>query len=286
MNYKIQYDPSSRKFRCPECGQKTFVKFIDADGNYFEDIYGTCDRKNNCNYSKRPIKVNHLKPILYQTLEMSIFPHQIYIKTLKNYQKNSLFKILNKKYSKEIIKSVFKKYCVGTSNKWGYSPIFWQKDLNGNIRSGKIIVYNINTTKRIKKPRPKMTWAHSEAKLKDFNLGQVLFGCHLIKGDETSIYCLVESEKTAIVCACEFPDYIWLATGGSQNFKKEMLLPLKGKKVMVYPDIDQHENWTKKAKELRNALGINFSISSFVKIETKILDSEIYSDLADLILLQ
>lgn len=47
---------------------------------------------------------------------------------------------------------------------------------------------------------------------------------------------LVESEKTAVICAGLMPRFLWLATGG-KSMINERLLVLKGRKVVAFPDI-------------------------------------------------
>ncbi|HLF51063.1 DUF6371 domain-containing protein [Flavobacterium sp.] len=55
--FKYSLDKSSKKFLCPSCTQKTFVKYIEAEtGNYLTDDFGKCDREQNCNYHKAPPK--------------------------------------------------------------------------------------------------------------------------------------------------------------------------------------------------------------------------------------
>lgn len=55
--YKYTLDKSSKKFVCPNCHQKTFVKYIDIETqNYLVDDFGKCDRLTNCNYHKAPPK--------------------------------------------------------------------------------------------------------------------------------------------------------------------------------------------------------------------------------------
>lgn len=45
------------KFICPNCHQKTFVKYIDIETQaYLADDFGRCDRDQNCNYHKAPPK--------------------------------------------------------------------------------------------------------------------------------------------------------------------------------------------------------------------------------------
>lgn len=55
--YRYTFDKGSKKFICPNCSKKTFVKFIDTGtGNYLPDDFGKCDREKNCRYFKAPPK--------------------------------------------------------------------------------------------------------------------------------------------------------------------------------------------------------------------------------------
>lgn len=55
--FKYTLDKGSKKFLCPNCTKKTFVKYIETDtGNYLTDDFGKCDREQNCNYHKAPPK--------------------------------------------------------------------------------------------------------------------------------------------------------------------------------------------------------------------------------------
>jgi len=48
-------DKSSRKFICPSCGKKRFVKFVDIQtGEYLEGVHGKCDRSDSCGYTSYP----------------------------------------------------------------------------------------------------------------------------------------------------------------------------------------------------------------------------------------
>lgn len=49
-SYRYILDKSSRKFPCPVCLKKTFVKYIESEtGEYIVGNFGKCDREANCN---------------------------------------------------------------------------------------------------------------------------------------------------------------------------------------------------------------------------------------------
>ena len=55
--YKYTLDAGSKKFVCPNCHKKRFVRYLDTTtDNYLSDDYGRCDREQNCGYHKAPPK--------------------------------------------------------------------------------------------------------------------------------------------------------------------------------------------------------------------------------------
>jgi hypothetical protein len=55
--FKYTLDKGSKKYLCPNCTKKTFVKYVETDtGNYLTDDFGKCDREQNCKYQKAPPK--------------------------------------------------------------------------------------------------------------------------------------------------------------------------------------------------------------------------------------
>ena len=142
---------------------------------------------------------------------------------------------------------MFEMYRIGTSSKWGGAAVFWQIDINGQVRTGKVMCYNAETGHRVKGPQAFVSWAHSELKLHDFRLKQCLFGEHLLKNSSSPVM-LVESEKTAVVMSHFIPDYIWLATGGKNGcFNSEAMQVLKGREVTLIPDLGATEQWNAKS---------------------------------------
>ena len=80
-----------------------------------------------------------------------------------------------------------------------------------------------------------------------------LFGLHLIDtcGRQATVN-IVESEKTALLMAIAYGNHqlnVWMACGGIQNLKREMLAPIinRRRRIILYPDRDGIEKWQQKA---------------------------------------
>ena len=161
------------------------------------------------------------------------------------------------------------RYRLGASKEGGV--IFWEIDQQHQVRTGKIMYY-LPDCHRDKQHPP--TWVHSllQGNLPTgFTLQHCLFGLHLlghtdstdttdinsfnscnswskeesvssvksVVKNKTSVVCIVESEKTAVICSVLFPDALWLSCGGLQMFKSQLLEPLVHHKVILFPDTDE-----------------------------------------------
>ena len=290
MNYRYSLDKSSRKFVCPDCRKKRLVKFVDNEGDYLPSEFGRCDRIVKCGYFKKPSSDDDSAslPVTIPPKAPSPPSHiekEIFEASLDGYERNNLFQFLIKSYDVSTVESTFLKYNVGTANYWPGSTVFWQMDVNGKLRSGKVMQYDVANGKRIKNPKPLITWVHSILKINDFNLYQVLFGEHLIlESNEDDVICLVESEKTAIICAIECPQFIWVATGSVQMFKSESMYSLKDRKIIVFPDMDSHEIWAKKADEISLELKTKIYVSDFMLNAAICVNRNKGLDLADILI--
>lgn len=72
------------------------------------------------------------------------------------------------------------------------------------------------------------------------------FGEHLASKYPDRNICIVESEKTALIMAVKFPQFVWIATGGKgllRSLSKKTFLQTRG--VIVFPDIDGAKEWGK-----------------------------------------
>ena len=83
--FKYHFDKSSKKFNCPQCGKKTFVKYVDIEtGHYADERYGKCDRKNKCDYMLYPndytiVNYNYIAPFMLSTLFFVLYLLILYI---------------------------------------------------------------------------------------------------------------------------------------------------------------------------------------------------------------
>jgi hypothetical protein len=150
------------------------------------------------------------------------------------------------------------RYFIGTSKHWNGATVFWQIDKNGKIRTGKIMLYNSETGRRVKEPFNQISWVHTAVKLSDYKLKQCFFGEHLLKDNNMPV-AIVESEKTAIIASVYLPQFIWLAAGGSEGLSEEKFRVLQGHNVVLYPDLNCFDKWEKKAYELSHIDRISIS---------------------------
>lgn len=282
---KYQFDKSSKKFICPSCNKKRFVRYIDsATNDYLDPVFGKCDRETSCGYTNKPNNLiatpyfnnaiplakplNHSKIVCFHTKE-------VLQSSLRKYCNNNFYLFLMTLFSEDEIQNVFQQYKIGTSKNWNGATVFWQIDNQHNIRAGKIILFDLKSCKRVKHPYPHITWVHSKLKMEHFDLKQCLFGLHL-SGSNNKI-AIVESEKTATIMALFMPEYTWLATGSKQNFKIGILEPIKDREIIVFPDKSEFNDWHEKATQL-NQLGFQITVSEYVEKT----DCEIGTDLADI----
>ncbi len=279
--YKYSLDRSSKKFICPKCNKKTFVKYIETEtGNYLNDTFGRCDRESSCSYQCTPKGEfkNSFEVVNIPPNEPSFHNYNLVSQSGRNYKQNNFVQFLKTIFSETEVKKAILKYLIGTSKHWNGANIFWQIDNNENVRHGKIMLVNSETGKRIKDNNGKglINSVRSVLKLKNFNLNQCLFGLHLINETNQKTIALVEGEKTAVIMSVFKPQYTWLATGGKHGLKYEFLQPIKQYKIIAFPDKSEYSDWLQKSIEL-NGFGFNIVVSDWLE-QT---DYEYGTDLAD-----
>lgn len=204
--------------------------------------------------------------------------------TLHGYNLNNLYIFLRSKFGAEEAEQLMKTYRVGTSKHWPGSCVFWQTDIDGNVRTGKVMLYDAETGKRVKQPFNHVTWVHSLLKLPGYNLRQCFFGEYLLPRNRGKPVAIVESEKTAIVASYYLPEYAWLATGGKHGcFNAEVLRVLRGRQVTMFPDLGATQQWQDKLPMLKS-LGIEANIFNFLEESASDDERTAGLDIADYLL--
>jgi len=286
MSYRYQLDKTSKKTVCPKCGKRRFVRYIDMQENtYLPEKYGRCDRQDNCGYHLNPYSDNYGKdkagyeaiiipsPIVTGAVPVSFMDDATAMKSLKNYGQNYFILYLKSLFPDDLVEQLVQAYEIGTSKHWEGSTVFWQKDISGKYRTGKIMLYDPLTGKRVKKPFNHISWAHSAMKLTDFHLTQCYFGEHLLVKEPEKPIAIVESEKTAIIASAYYPEYIWLGTGGTNGCRWHQYsvgMVLKNRDVFLFPDLSidgkAFFDWKEKAEKLSRLIpSSNFYVSELLE---------------------
>ena len=259
---------------CPQCEKKTFVLYIDnTTGNPLHPTVGKCDRSVNCAYHYAPkdffkdnnIPFDNKKPYAPHTQpapkpQPSYIDRKLMERTLTGYDNNQLVQFLSSIVGDEAARQAADKYKIGTTRSGG--TVFWEIDLHGKVRTGKIIVYGGDGHRR-KDVTPPVQWVHSILKLPNFCLGQCLFAEHLL-ADRSKPIAIVESEKTSLIASCYFPDFIWLASGGCEGLNADKCRILAGRRVILFPDAKCFDKWSAKALELSKTCRCDIFVSRLI----------------------
>lgn len=280
MNYRYILEKykegGSTRHECPQCGKKKcFTRYVCAEtGEYLDERCGKCDHECSCGYhytpkqyfadhpllrgkatgsscnetDRKPLSVScelsvstvprlkspapqPLSTLPWHLVERSCSRHSLFVRWL-----TAILPTENQ------LQQVCRDYYIGATRESGV--IFWQIDEQMRVRTGKIMHYTANGHRT-----GMLTWTHAILKKQhqlpeSWTLTQCLFGEHLLSRSQATV-CLVESEKTAVVCAAFYPQFLWLATGGCKQLSVEKLKVLRGRKVVVYPDAGELDDWTR-----------------------------------------
>ena len=140
-------------------------------------------------------------------------------------RKCPLFRWMCTLFPEDRVREVWKMYNVTTDSQ--QNAVFWYADSTGRIAFDKRIAYKEDGH------RDKNHFPPREYRTADGFTARPYFGAHLVKeGEEVNI---VESEKTALACAC-YLGGTWLACGGKNNLKDVA-------NAKLYPDYDARQEW-------------------------------------------
>lgn len=319
--YLQPYTGKDSRKTCPKCGKShSFTLYLDGEtGQPIHPTVGICNHRNSCgysysprqffidnpqlrnsvNYSQRPTGIvapftpimpeppqqpqpAGLIPIEY--VDRSMSTGSDFVQFLKN-----RFATING--SSQSIDEVCNSYRLGATRNG--DVIFWQIDIHGNVRTGKIMRYDPATGKRVHAGGA-INWVHNLLKKDgtlpaDFNLVQSFFGEHLLSAYPKKTIAIVESEKTAIIASLFMPEYVWLAAGNINGLNIEKSKVLKDRSVILYPDLSKElptrptafELWSRKAAEIRRTYGCKIIVSDYLEKIASDEEKENGLDIAD-----
>lgn len=303
MNHRFHLEPYkgiASRHSCPQCEQKRcFTRYIDSEGEVrFPGYVGRCDREQKCGYHCTPKDYFEQNPESVQSITdyrpsvqptatpkpTSYIAPDIVRKSMAHYPSNKLFRFLVSKFGESATVELMIRYRVGTAGHWNGATVFWQTDFAGNVRTGKIMLYNPETGRRVKEPHNHITWVHSLLGGENFNLHQCFFGEHLLRSQVAKAVAIVESEKTALIASHYLPSFSWIASGGKNGcFRQENLSVLKNRKVILFPDLGATESWREKLP-LFKRLGIDAKLFDYLERNASEKQKQEGYDIADFLL--
>lgn len=323
-NYKQQ------KHKCPTCSKKSFVRYVDVRTMaYLPCLYGKCDHESKCGYQLSPYIDGYALQIKNDEIEKgSSFPIQrisniivkrsatympefIFKATLKNYKRNTFVENLRSKTAFPMaiddINKVIALYYLGTVSK-GYlssGTTFPFIDINNNIRGIQVKTFDDrNHTLKTGNIHSILSRHYGDNKppwlieyLKNEGFFNCLFGEHLLSKHPSNVVALVEAPKTAIYGTLYFgfPDnssnLLWLAVYNLSSLTYEKCKVLKGRDVILFPDLskkgDAYSKWKEKAQYFNDVMpDTNFVVSDLLEKYASENDRFRGGDLADFLIQQ
>jgi hypothetical protein len=312
-----KYTGMRTRYTCPSCSAKrVFVRYVNEYGEYLADNVGRCNREAKCGYHYPPRQYFADNPDLAKdhNLDQSSRPkhrpieppkkvkptfhsRKLLESTLGRHDQNPFVRFLFNLFPdrREKVIAAVDRYKVGL-----YSGLtcFWQIDINGHIRKGKLMRYSPATGKR----QPVYEWTDEDGSQVELPIywvhrklqkkGEIpesaefhgcFFGEHLL-ADATQEIGIVESEKTAIICSIYRPEKIWIAVGAQRHITNGKIRVLRGRSVTLYPDTDSFELWRAKLAVLRLQFGVDAKISRFLEENVAAEQKADGYDLADFVI--
>ena len=200
-HWKLQeYKGQNTRFRCPKCGKpREYTRFVNSEGQYADFEYGKCNRVEKCGYFSYPNGITSNAPkFIHKPEVIEFIDWSDYTYSLDT--DSEFVSALIGLFGETKVLDTLKKYFIRTE---GDSMIYPYVDAKNRLTYVKKMGYKgINRTSGIYTPY----------KAEKGRFKQCLFGLHLVSRAKQN--CVVESEKTALMCDIVYPEHTWLATGG------------------------------------------------------------------------
>ena len=300
--YLEPYHGPASRHTCPACHKpRAFTLYLDGTtGRPIHPTVGRCNHEIHCGYHYPPRQYFRDHPersaaIQTRTLfspspqtpsrRFDCIPVK-YLIASASYNSNFV-RFLCDYFPRERIEEAMEHYALGATR--DRRVIFWQMDIKGNLRTGKMMQYDPCTGKRLRNSRGGIDWVHSYLKRRNpafanFNLCQCYFGEHLLRLYPDKPVALVEGEKTAVIGSMIYRDFIWLAAGSLHGLTAEKSAVLRDRHLLLYPDAGCYDKWAAKMKRLQEQLSCRVEISELIERHASLHQHAAGYDLADYIL--
>lgn len=137
-------------------------------------------------------------------------------------------------FGHDVVRDVWKRYHVTTDGNG--LAVFWYTDSEGRICYDKRMRYKYDGH------RDKAFGGTRHYKTDMGYTERPMFGEHLI--EEVEDLHVLESEKSVLVCACRYPDKLFVGTGGKNNIRSVE------DNMILYPDMDAISEWSAKSSRI------------------------------------
>jgi hypothetical protein len=250
-----------------------------------------------------------------QASQLCTIPEDVFKLSLDHYERNQFAQLLSRHFGNIVADELLKRFNIGTSGRWPGACVFWYIDEWHRIRGGQIKLFDdtFHTVKYVIKAgekRSRTTWVHSSYARRcdelnkpypawltayldeenDVQKSPCLFGLpQLLNADISQPIAIVEAPKTAVICTPYFPGFIWMAVGALSYLNTERLAPLRGRRIVLYPDLSKDgsafDRWNRVAGELL-AQGFDITVSTYLEDNATDDERVAGADLADFLLEQ
>ncbi len=261
---------------CPACHRRTFKPYIDLQSGQPLDAKscGRCNREVNCRYHLTPAEYlanTPNRPTLFLSAAApaaidppSFLSERPPLQDGTELIRDTLFRWMFFLFGNDPgVVRVWKAYRAYHDRALGGSAGFPLIDRFGNFRSTKLMRYDPNghRCKNALNDAKNVAWKHTG--LPGYCFRACFFGEHLVRAFPKATVNIVESEKTALLCAVEYgygDRQIWVASGGCSGLRgsaEDLRDPhfrlsfLRGRNVRLIPDNDSVERWKECTGELR-----------------------------------
>jgi hypothetical protein len=308
MNWSLEkYSGLKSRHTCPSCGQKRcFTLYVNDEGEQLNPAVGRCDHESACGYHYTPAQYfsdhpeakdnwrdNFMTVPIRQPQRkptpkpLCFIPSDLVTRSVNPKYQSAFTHFLASLLGPNNTRKLVEEYRLGITRSG--DVIFFQIDIKGRCRTGKVMKYDPQTGHRINDENigGRVNWIHSMMKRnnalpQDWELTQCLFGEHLLPMCPGRTVALVESEKTAVICSALMPEYVWLATGGKSQLGDKLNV-LRQRTVIAFPDVDGYELWKNKASEMP---ALRITVSDLLEKTATPAEREAHIDIADRLIAQ